>query len=84
MQIQPQHLRDLVSPSALDVSHGWLSDRLGWSRKTGPRRVRRLMRTLATISEKTGSDIIRIAAEHGFTLNSQGHWQPISTRGEGK
>lgn len=38
----------------------------------------------APISGPVQTAIEERAAFIGFTLNSQGHWQPMSTRGEGK
>lgn len=84
MLLSPVQLQSLMSPSALNCTQGWLCVELGWMGDNATRRVARLMNGSDEMPLTTAKHIIRIAAEHGFTLNSQGHWQSISTRGEGK
>lgn len=84
MNLSATQLRNLMSEAVLSCSHDWLVKELGWMGANATRRLEHYMADEEPMPLTTAKHIIRIAAEHGFTLNSQGHWQPISTRGEGK
>lgn len=78
-------LQSLMSDAALDCSKGWLAEELGWTGENAARRVTRYAEGIEEMPLTTAKHIIRIAAEHGFSLDSQGTWRPIpTTRGEEK
>lgn len=81
--LSPSQLRSL-RVEALQWSEGVMVDELGWSGENATTRLVDMEQGRRELNLPTAKHAIRIGREHGFTLNSQGHWQPISTRGEGK